>query len=132
MALSSATRGYIGDSAAAVQHGEQGVRLAALDSRLFWHEGILAQAHYLNGDYERALEWVRSALDRNNRVPFNLRTLIASLAALGRIDQAAEAARHLLRLLPAFRLGPYSESCPFERAVLDEWLAHLRSAGLPE
>jgi adenylate cyclase len=130
--MSSAARGYIGDGPTAVKHAEQGVRLSPLDARLFWHEGLLAQAHYVDGDYEQALEWARSALERNDSIRYNSRTLIATLAALGKQEEAAAAAQHLLRIQPDFRLGPYARRCPFQRPVLDTWLARLRSAGLPE
>jgi len=130
--MSSLTRGFIGDGPAAVQHAEQGVRLSPLDARLFWHEGGLAQAHYINGTYAKALDWARSAVGRNESIRYNLRTLIATLAALGEVGEAAEAARHLQRIQPGFRLGPYSKNCPFPRPIRDIWLARLRSAGLPE
>ena len=130
--MSSLTRGYVGDGATAVRHAEQGVRLSPLDARLFWHEGGLAQAYYIAGDYEQALEWVRSAVGRNESVRYNLRTLIATLAALGKEDEAAGAARHLMRIQPEFRLGSYAKNCPFLRPMLGDWLTRLRSAGLPE
>jgi adenylate cyclase len=130
--MSSATRGYIGDGKTAVQHGEQAVRLSPLDERLYWQEGLLAQAHYVDGNYDEALEWARSAVARNESIRFTSRTLIATLAALGREDEAAAAAQHLLRMQPDFRLGPYSKNCPFQPPILDTWLARLRSAGLPE
>ena len=130
--MSSLTRGYIGDGATAVRHAEQGVRLSPLDARLFWHEGGLAQAYYVDGNYEEALEWVRSAVGRNEAVRYNLRTLIATLVALGKEDEAAGAARHLMRIQPEFRLGRYAKNCPFQRPMLNDWLARLRSAGLPE
>ncbi|MDP8921553.1 MAG: adenylate/guanylate cyclase domain-containing protein [Chloroflexota bacterium] len=130
--MSSATHGYICDGPTAVRHGEQGVRLSPLDARLFWHEGLLAQAHYVDGNYEQALEWVRGALERNEYIRYNIRTLIATLVALGRTEEAAEAARHLLRVQPDFRLGSYSKRCPFQRPILDRWLARLWAAGLPE
>jgi adenylate cyclase len=130
--MSSATCGYLGEGAKAVERAELGVRLSPLDARIFWHEGILAQAHYVSGDYEKALDWVSSALERNNSIRFNLRTLIASLAALGRADEAARAAQHLLRVQPEFRLGVYAKRCPFQAAILNEWIARLRSAGLPD
>jgi adenylate cyclase len=130
--MSSATRGYVGDGKTAVKHGEQGVRLSPLDARLFWHEGVLAQAHYIAGSYEEALEWARNAVARNETIRHNARTLIATLAALGRKEEAEEAAQHLLRIQPDFRLGTYAERCPFKPPTLDAWLARLRSAGLPE
>jgi adenylate cyclase len=130
--MSSCTRGYVGDGPAAVRHAEQGVRLSPLDRRLFWHEGALAQAHYINGTYEQALEWAQSAFERNASKQFNLRTLIATQAALGRMKEAAETAQHLLRIQPNFRLGPYAQRCPFPPPLLEPWIAHLRSAGIPD
>ena len=130
--MSSATRGYIGDGETAVKHGEQGLRLSPLDSRLFWHEGLLGQAHYVEGNYEKALAWVQSAHSRNRSIRYNYRTLTATLVALGRVKEAAEAARAFLRIQPDFRLGPYSKHCPFVPPILEPWLARLRAAGLPE
>jgi adenylate cyclase len=129
--MSSATCGYIGDGPTAVQRAEQGVRLAPLDARMFWHEGILANAHYVNGDFEKAVAWARSAIGRNDSIRFTIRTLAASLAALGRIDEAAAAVQHLLRVQPDFRLGPYAERCPFQGVALENWIERLRAAGLP-
>jgi adenylate cyclase len=130
--MSSATSGYIGDGPAAVQQGEQGVRLSPLDARTFWHEGLLAQAHYINGDYDQALTWIRSAVGRNGSIRFNLRTLTATLAALGRSEEAAQAGKQLLRVQPDFRLEPYAKRCPFQGRTLEQWIERLRSAGLPE
>jgi adenylate cyclase len=130
--MASATSGFLGDGPAAVRQGEQGVRLSPLDSRSFWHEGLLGQAHYVNGDYEQALEWVRSALGRNELVRFNQRLLIVTLDALGRREEAAQAAQHFLELQPNFRVSSYAKRCPFLGAALETWLGHLRSAGLPD
>ena len=129
---SSATYGYIGDGATAVQRGEQGVRLSPLDARIFWHEGLLAQAHYVNGNYEEALAWVRTAVGRNESIRFTLRTLIATLVALGKVEEATHVARQLLQLQPDFRLGLYAQRCPFQGAILTKWISRLRSAGLPD
>jgi adenylate cyclase len=115
-----------------VSQGEQGVRLSPLDARSFWHEGLLGQAHYVNGDYDQALEWALSALNRNGLIRFNHRLLIATLDALGRSREAAEAARRFLQIQPDFHVSSYAKRCPFRAAALEAWLGHLRSAGLPE
>jgi adenylate cyclase len=108
------------------------VRLSPLDARTFWHEGLLGQAHYVNGDYEQALEWVCSAVTRNDLIRFNHRLLIATLGALGRNEDAKQAARHYLQIKPDFRISSYERRCPFRGALLATWLGHLRSAGLPD
>jgi adenylate cyclase len=130
--MASATSGFLGDGPEAVSQGEQGVRLSPLDARSFWHEGLLGQAHYVNGDYEQALEWALSALNRNGLIRFNHRLLIATLDALGRNREAAEAARRFLQIQPDFHVSSYARRCPFSGAALDTWLGHLRSAGLPD
>jgi adenylate cyclase len=130
--MSSCTRGYIGDGATAVQQAEQSVRLSPLDGRLHWHEGVLAQAHYINGEFEEALEWARSGVGRNETRRSNLRTLIATLVGLGQLEEARQMAGRLLTLEPRFRLGSYAERCPFSSGILEPWLDRLRAAGLPD
>jgi adenylate cyclase len=130
--MASATAGFLGDGPAAVRHGEQGVRLSPLDARSFWHEGLLGQAHYVNGDFEQALEWARGALNRNELIRFNQRLLIVTLNTLGRREEAAQAARRFLQIQPDFRISSYVRRCPFRGAALETWLGHLRSAGLPD
>ncbi len=130
--MSSATCGYMGEGATAVERAEQGVRLSPLDACTFWHEGILAQAHYINGNYEDAVTWARSAVGRNGAVRFTLRTLIASLAALDRLDEARVVAERLIRVQPDFRLRAYAKRCPFQGQALDRWIGRLGKAGLPD
>jgi TolB-like protein len=130
--MSSATRGYMGNGPLAVAHAERGQRLAPADRYTFWHEGILAQAHYVNGDYEQAVTWARSAVAHNRAIRFTLRTLTASLMAQGRRAEAEAAARHLLTVQPDFRLGVYAPRCPFVEPILRGWIGRLREAGLPE
>lgn len=130
--MGSATMGFLGKGREAVRRAEQGLRLSPLDIQSFWHEGLLAQAHYVNGDLEQALSWARSALRRNPAIRFATRVLIATLAGLGRRDEAVEYGRRLVEMHPEFRLGAYARRCPFQPPVLDRWLGDLRTAGLPE
>lgn len=130
--MSSATRGFVGDGRLAVLHGEAGQRLAPADPYRFFHEGILAQAHYVGGDYEQAVDWARSAVAHNPAIRFTMRTLAASLSAAGRMAEAELAAARLLLIQPDFRLASYAPRCPFLPPVLDQWIGHLRQAGLPD
>lgn len=130
--MSSATRGYLGQGALAIDHGRQGLRLSPIDAYRFWHEGVLAQAHYIHGDYHEAVAFARLAAGRNADVAFNLRCLTASLVALERMDEARGAAQQLLRVQPAFRLNVYEARCPFKGPTLATWMHRLRQAGLPD
>lgn len=130
--MSSATRGFVGNGPLAVLHGENGQRLAPADPYRFWHEGILAQAHYINGDYDQAVSWARSAVAHNPSIRFTLRTLAASLVAAGRLTEAASAVDRLMLVQPDFRLTSYAPRCPFTQPILEQWIGHLRAAGLPD
>ena len=75
--MSGATCGYIGNGPLAVERAEHGVRLAPQDAYRFWHEAVLGQAHYINGNYDEAAVWGRRAIGRNGAMAFSLRILIA-------------------------------------------------------
>lgn len=130
--MSSVTRGYMGDGGGAVARAERGVALSPTDAHAFWNQGMLAQAHYVNGDYEAATAWARRAAAHNPLAKFNLRTLAASLAASGRIIEAGRVVQESLSLDPNFCLTEYLKRCPFEGRLLAIWTSHLRTAGYPE
>lgn len=129
--MSSATRGFNGEGALAIAHGERGQRLAPADPYSFWHEGMLAQAHYIHGSYDEAVAWARSAIALNPAIRFTLRVLAASLAAQGKLAEARAAGAQLLALQPDFGLQAYTQRCPFVQPLRDQWIGHLRTAGLP-
>ena len=62
--MSCATCGYLGQGALAVARGQQGLRLSPVDAHRFWHEGVLGQAHYINGDHAEAVAFARMAAAR--------------------------------------------------------------------
>jgi tetratricopeptide (TPR) repeat protein len=129
--LGSAIAGFIGNGPLAVDRAQLGLRLSPLDTHIFWHEAILAQAHYINDAYEEAVVWATRSSRRTNSAIFILRTLAASLVALGRREEAAEVARRLMRVQPNFTLTTYRRRCPFVPTVLEPWIERLREAGLP-
>ena len=93
---------------------------------------MLAQAHYINGDYDQAVSWARSAVSRNRAIRFTLRTMTVSLAAKGHLEEARKTAAQFLQLQPDFHLNSYVRRCPFVQPILDRWIGHLREAGLPD
>jgi hypothetical protein len=61
-----------------------------------------------------------------------LRWLIASLVAIGELDEARHFAQTFLEVSPEFRLSAYSKWCPLEPYLRTELIVRLRAAGLPE
>jgi hypothetical protein len=86
------------------------MRLSPLAPDFFWYEHILSQAHYVSGHYEEAILWGRRAARRVQTS--NLRTLTASLVAVGKIDEARAVAQRLLQVDPKFRLGLFESRTP--------------------
>ncbi|WP_422003490.1 tetratricopeptide repeat protein [Reyranella sp.] len=130
--FASCTSGYRGDGPVAVLRAERALRLSPRDPFAFRHESMLAQAHYINGHHELAVEWGERALASNPRFSSNLRVLIAALVALGRNERAAAHAKALLAAEPGFRILSWARRTPFRGALLDGVVARLREAGLPD
>lgn len=132
LAFGSAAASFVGNGELALQRAELALRLSPLDTHLFWYEGVLAQAHYVSGNFDEALKWTVRASNRPRPALFNFRTRAACLVALGRLEDAAEMAKQIMQLSPTFSLGRYRKQCPFVPAVLEPWMQRLRLAGLPE
>jgi adenylate cyclase len=77
---------------------EKGIRLSPNDPRLFIWLPALASAHYQLQQYEQAIEAGRRAWTLNRNLPVGLRYVVASLAQLGRIDEARAALSDLKQL----------------------------------
>jgi TolB-like protein len=130
--MSSATCGYLGQGAIAVLRAEHGLRLSPLDSHVFFHEHILSQAHYINGNYDEAIAWARKAAQHNARLTSNLRVLASSLVAVGKTGDAMDVARQLLSIEPRFGLRAFAARTPLRDTVRDAFVDRLRAAGLPD
>ena len=130
--LSSGVYSYLGQSKAAIERAEMGMRLSPVDTQSYFYLLFLALAHYVNGTYEESIIWSRKSAGLNPRLCSNLRWLIASLVAVGEIDEARHFAQHFLEVNPGFRLSTYSKWCPLKPELRTELIARLSAAGLPE
>jgi tetratricopeptide (TPR) repeat protein len=90
----------------------------------------LAVAYRDSGQYEKAIEECKKALQRepNNQFPY-IHMAISHLR-LGREEEARAAAADLLRINPKFSLERYAQTLPFTKPVADRIVEDLRKAGL--
>ena len=132
--LSSATESYLGHGEEAIYMAERALQLSPKGHDLFFFYNLFSIAHHCTGNYEEAVRWGRISETEYPLYTSNLRMLCACLAAVGRLHEAAEVADRLLALEPTFRLGHYERvRQPFKPPELGEqFVAHLRLAGLPE
>jgi TolB-like protein/class 3 adenylate cyclase len=130
--LSSVTRGFLGHGPIAVARAERGLQLSPAGPHVVYHEHILAQAHYVNGDYEAAVQWGRRAWRHNERLLSNARCFIASLVAAGLMDEARQVAQRLMQFDPAMNLTDFTKRTPLRGALRDGFVDQLRAAGIPD
>lgn len=95
-----------------------------------WYYLTLGQAQYAAGDYAAAIETLRS--DETYRTS-SRRFLAASLAQLGRLDEARTEAELFLVANPVFTIRHWAATEPFrDDATLAHFVDGFRKAGLPE
>lgn len=119
---------YSGQTERAIQHLEKGLRF-----NLDWRGGIadmeLGLAYYLRGRYEDAVNIVRRGMSRQKDFVGHYITLAAVYAQMGRVDDAENAARKVLKMHPFFEVNDYGSAFrdPSDREKIADG---LRKAGL--
>jgi len=128
--LKGATHCFMGDGPNAVRCAETGLRLSPIDQSVFFAEHILSQAHYINGNFQEAVEWGLRACKHNGRLTSNLRTLTASLVAAGKLDEARDVAERHLHAAPNFSLKAWAARTPLQGSIREIFADRLRLAGM--
>jgi adenylate cyclase len=129
---SSPTFSYIGETREARRRADIGLRLSPYDAHVFYSYGTVALASYAAGDYEDAIHWARRSAAINPHFLGSMRILIASLAAVGKVEEARQATDELLRFDPKFSAMHFAQGYAFKdpakRRLFGE---HLVKAGVP-
>ena len=101
---SSPTLAFIGESGEALRRAEHALALAPHNPFAFRFRHFICNAHYWAGDCEAAAHWGLKSLADNPNYTSNIRLTIASLVALGRIDEARPLVRRVVELQPDLRV----------------------------
>ena len=130
--LGSVVAAWAGDAERAIDWSERGMRLSPFDPWAFAAYDAQALGHFHR---DRFAEAAAAAYKSNLANPAHSITwvqLAASLAALGRVEEARSAASRVLELQPTFRIaGQFAGvACAPELAL--KLGKTLRAAGLPE
>jgi tetratricopeptide (TPR) repeat protein len=95
-----------------------------------WYHWFLGQAQYLDRQFEKAVKTLRNDSTYRSQ---SRRTLAASLAQLGRLDEARQEADLFIASHPNFTIGHWTRSVPFEsKTACELFVDGYRKAGLPE
>ena len=105
LAFDALTRCVCGSYDAAIEHAEKALQLSPLEPLVYHAALALALACLLSGRTEEAVAHARKAIEGNRNFGFLYCVLALASAKLGRLDEATQAARQLVRVAPQFRLG---------------------------
>lgn len=119
---------YSGDAAAGIAHIEKALRLNPHPPAWYYHELGLAQ--YSARRYDAA---VTSLRQKGTYRTVSRRILAASLAQLGRTNDAHQEAALFLATNPSFSIATWAANEPSrDQATLDHLIEGYRKAGLPD
>jgi tetratricopeptide (TPR) repeat protein len=118
----------------AIPHLEKAMRLDPTSPIAWmWLDGM-GFAHFSSGRYEEAVDWAQRSIQINPKnSEGGYRTLAASYAQLGRLDEAQAAVQEALRVDADLSLEKVRRQNSSSRPdFLERWLDGLRMAGLKE
>ena len=116
----------------AIFHAEQAAALPSLGFDRAWRNSIVAMAYYTADRYQEAIRWGRVAAMHFPGLAITQRVLAASLVALGKLDEARQAAAQVLAIDPRFCVGAWRGQAKFAPDRRERYAQRLRLAGLPE
>ena len=129
---------FLGRAEETEAHIGEALRLSPRDTMAYRWMYYAGMAKTLLGSYEHAVAWCRRAIEANQNHPYEHFMLGASLAQLGRLDEARSAVKFGLALNPAFTLSrarvgwtAFTDDPTF-LAQLEPIFEGMRKAGVPE
>jgi TolB-like protein/class 3 adenylate cyclase len=138
-AASGVLRAYSGETKIALDHLDRSKRLSPLYVQSSFQHFGFALAHFVDGDYERAVTWTEAGSRQEPNEIVHLRYRSAALGLLGRLEEAQQARSRLLELNPCVTVSRVRRHVevelknPYKKpGVADALYEGLRLAGLPE
>jgi TolB-like protein/tetratricopeptide (TPR) repeat protein len=133
LAVAATVESNLAEPAKAVALFARATRLNPRDPHSWAFGGSIAVDYLVQEKFEEAATIARAALLQNPRHAIALRALAASLAKLGRTEEASEVLRQLLAIDPGLTISRLRARLMFMHAsVWRKYADALRLAGLPE
>ena len=86
----------------------------------------------MQGDYDKAVECYRRALEERPHALWLYRHIAGALSGAGRMDEAKHAFAEMLRAYPDLTVAKFKQAMIFSSPVLERMVDNLRRLGLPE
>jgi len=129
--LSSCSKMYNGDHAAAIRHAMMSQSLSPRDPHIFFVEHQLMTAHFFSHHLEEADMLAESVFERNPGHVAALNVRLAILGHLGRKAEAAECLRLLRDIDPDISIGRIVARAPLRHEDKAYYVDGLERAGVP-
>jgi TolB-like protein len=124
---------WLGQMDLAIEHLAHAVRLSPLDPLIYNVFSATALAHFLSGRHDEACSWAERAMRAAPSRVTPVRTLAASCAMAGRMEEAHRAIDRLRQIDPNSGIADAQNHWPFRRRQdLERYMEGLRKAGLTE
>ena len=115
-----------------IRHAKEAMKLSPLDPDTYYFCYCIALAHLLAERFGDAVSWCERAINESPNYITTYHVLAASLAHLGRLDEARIAIQKILSLQPNSTLERAARAGYRKPEHMALWLDGLRKAGLPE
>lgn len=124
---------YLGEHDDALIRMRQAIRMSPSDPHSFFFDMAMVLPSLLLGDYEKAVEFGRRAIELNPGFSSSYKLYLSALGHLDRGQEAESVTARLLLLEPDFSVSSALERAPMTRLIdLNRYADGLRRAGLPE
>ena len=130
--LGSVVLAWGGEAERAIDWSERGMRLSPFDPWAFAAYDAQAMGHFHLGQFDKAAQAAYKSVQANPAHSIPYVQLAASLAKLGRLEEAKAAAAKVLDLQPNFRFSRQFAGVGCEPTLAAAHGEALRAAGLPE
>ncbi len=122
---------FAGQADEAIKHGGEAIRLSPLDPEMAFFLGGVAVAHYTAGRFAQALECATEALRLRPGFQGAQRMRCASLAQMGRIEEAQSFLAAARREHRGLSIAWIKASVPYQTPeLMERFLDGMRKAGL--
>jgi adenylate cyclase len=116
----------------AIEQFERAIRLSPFDPAGFVCFFGIADACFLKGQYDEAIEWSHKGLSQQPEAAWHLRVLVPALIHAGRKEEAHQAFKKLIEHYPGLTIGKVRNALPFAADMVERIADGLRQTGLPE
>jgi adenylate cyclase len=123
---------HLGRPELAIQQFERAIRLSPFDPAGFVCFFGIADACFLKGQYDEAVEWSHKGLSQQPEAAWQLRVLVPALLHAGRPDEAHQAFAMLIKHYPGLTIRKLRSALPFAADMVERMVDGLRQTGLPE